>query len=552
METFGKENFEYVQIFKKDLSCMLKFADEEDNIRKRAGIYDFDISTRELIRNDLLLYSLNIISKDELLDYSKLDLINALLDMDIDEEDAQDWYNTDIDFIFKNPSSTMRIAHIEQINGFVDGHEDYKFSENIFYLFFYIGKILFSYELENDDDKNYMIEKFLEIIASNINSYLDKEIIIDEKIKSGTLNTMESNFSKSLDGLSGIEFENLIHELLVKMGFEVETTKVTGDGGIDLVAYNKQPILKGKYVIQCKRWKSTVGEPVLRDLYGAVTHERASKGILVTTGKFTKNAIDFSEGKPLELIDNDEIRRLLEEYSVFIMDKNSGLNESHFEQRITKTHQDYFNNGYAKCIYVKASDEDDKLWALSKVWGKIYVSDTIFGFEPDEADVSKGLYEFSGSQLWNVRFSGVLQTPQASEFIPGYKMLGESSRLLKVTLYHIDVTKEFIVEANYDVCDKIVKMISYYITSRGSASDNSGIGNSNCFVATVVYESNECRQVNQLRMWRDSYLSKRLLGKAFIKIYYKHGEKFSLVVNRKPILKNLIRSFLDSFVSWLE
>ena len=36
------------------------------------------------------------------------------------------------------------------------------------------------------------------------------------------------------------------------MGFYVETTKASGDGGIDLIVYNNQSILSGKYIIQCK------------------------------------------------------------------------------------------------------------------------------------------------------------------------------------------------------------------------------------------------------------------------------------------------------------
>ena len=41
-----------------------------------------------------------------------------------------------------------------------------------------------------------------------------------------------------IDLLDGVQFENLIYRLLNNMGFDVETTKATGDGGIDLIAYN--------------------------------------------------------------------------------------------------------------------------------------------------------------------------------------------------------------------------------------------------------------------------------------------------------------------------
>lgn len=119
---------------------------------------------------------------------------------------------------------------------------------------------------------------------------------------------------EGIDTLSGIEFERVCKHLLEDMGFTVETTKASGDGGIDLIGYNTQPLLSGKYIIQCKRYAGSVGEPIIRDLYGVVTSERANKGILITTGHFTKSAISFAENKPIELIDGAQLKVLIEQY----------------------------------------------------------------------------------------------------------------------------------------------------------------------------------------------------------------------------------------------
>ena len=128
---------------------------------------------------------------------------------------------------------------------------------------------------------------------------------------------------EGIDTLSGIEFERVCKRLLENMGFTVETTKASGDGGIDLIGYNTQPLLSGKYIIQCKRYAGSVGEPIIRDLYGVVTSERANKGILITTGHFTKSAISFAENKPIELIDGAQLKVLIEQYlksdSSFVM-----------------------------------------------------------------------------------------------------------------------------------------------------------------------------------------------------------------------------------------
>ena len=117
-----------------------------------------------------------------------------------------------------------------------------------------------------------------------------------------------------INTLSGIEFENLTHQLLLKVGFNVEQTKASRDGGIDLIAYSDEPFFKGKYIIQCKRYTGTVGEPIIRDLYGVVSNERANKGILITTGNFSNSALDFAKDKNLELIDGINLDSLIMQY----------------------------------------------------------------------------------------------------------------------------------------------------------------------------------------------------------------------------------------------
>lgn len=124
---------------------------------------------------------------------------------------------------------------------------------------------------------------------------------------------------ENINSLTGVEFERVCKVLLESMGFSVETTKTTGDGGIDLIAYNTQPLLSGKYIIQCKRYTGSVGEPIIRDLYGVVTAERANKGILMTTGHFTKSAVAFATGKPIELIDGIALKNLFSQHGLNVV-----------------------------------------------------------------------------------------------------------------------------------------------------------------------------------------------------------------------------------------
>lgn len=124
--------------------------------------------------------------------------------------------------------------------------------------------------------------------------------------------SQEENFVKQRK--DGKALEEKVKELLQSMGLKAATTKTTGDGGIDIIAYSDSPIFSGKYVVQCKDWAGSVGESVIRDLYGVVMAESANKGILITTGTITKSAQKFAEGKPLELIDRQKLNNLLQNY----------------------------------------------------------------------------------------------------------------------------------------------------------------------------------------------------------------------------------------------
>lgn len=111
------------------------------------------------------------------------------------------------------------------------------------------------------------------------------------------------------------EFESLITNLFEKMGLETRMTQASRDGGVDCVAYDQRPIFGGKVVIQAKRYKNTVGVSAVRDLFGTVQNEGASKGILVTTSGYGKAAFEFASGKPLELLDGPNLLYLLHEHA---------------------------------------------------------------------------------------------------------------------------------------------------------------------------------------------------------------------------------------------
>lgn len=117
----------------------------------------------------------------------------------------------------------------------------------------------------------------------------------------------------NLMDLNPTEFETLVSNLFGKMGLETQLTRSSRDGGVDAIVFDPRPILGGKVVIQAKRYKNTVGVSSVRDLYGTMMNEGASKGIIVTTSGYGRDAYEFSKDKPLELIDGGGLLYLLEQ-----------------------------------------------------------------------------------------------------------------------------------------------------------------------------------------------------------------------------------------------
>jgi restriction system protein len=115
--------------------------------------------------------------------------------------------------------------------------------------------------------------------------------------------------------LTPSEFESLITNLFQKMGLETRLTQASRDGGVDCVAFDPRPIFGGKVVIQAKRYKNTVGVSAVRDLYGTMQNEGASKGILVTTRGYGKDSFEFADGKPIELLSGSNLLYLLAEHA---------------------------------------------------------------------------------------------------------------------------------------------------------------------------------------------------------------------------------------------
>ncbi|MFF5108136.1 restriction endonuclease [Streptosporangium sp. NPDC000509] len=104
-----------------------------------------------------------------------------------------------------------------------------------------------------------------------------------------------------VDRMTGDRFEALVEALLRREGFRgVRRVGGSGDGGVDVVATAPGG---DRFVIQCKRWGTSVGSPQIRDLLGALHAYPGHRGVLVTSATFTAPAREYAAGTDLTLID---------------------------------------------------------------------------------------------------------------------------------------------------------------------------------------------------------------------------------------------------------
>ena len=124
---------------------------------------------------------------------------------------------------------------------------------------------------------------------------------------------------KQMLATSPAGFERLAQRLLRAAGFiNTTVTGRSGDGGIDGVGVYRLSLVSFPVFFQCKKYKGTVGPDKVRDFRGAMAG-RGDKGLLITTGVFTREAKSEAtrEGAPpIDLIDGEQLCELLKEHQL--------------------------------------------------------------------------------------------------------------------------------------------------------------------------------------------------------------------------------------------
>lgn len=113
-----------------------------------------------------------------------------------------------------------------------------------------------------------------------------------------------------LKAVSWRQLENLAAEAYRQQGHTVvERGGSTADGGVDVEVFTASG---ESWLVQCKHWKSSrVGVKTVREMLGVLAKQGADKAIIITSGRFTPDAIAFAEGQPVELVNGNQFSKML-------------------------------------------------------------------------------------------------------------------------------------------------------------------------------------------------------------------------------------------------
>jgi restriction system protein len=178
------------------------------------------------------------------------------------------------------------------------------------------------------EDSRKIFLKWVAIHAKARKSKSKKEIIEKEQdVDPDSIDNSDykPNLLEILKKLSPEGFERVCQRLLREHDFEsVQVIGKSHDGGIDGIGILElNPFVSFKVIFQCKRYKGTVGSRYVRDFRGAM-QGRADKGIIMTTGVFTREAEEEANRDgvpPIELIDGEKLVAMFEKVELGVKPK---------------------------------------------------------------------------------------------------------------------------------------------------------------------------------------------------------------------------------------
>lgn len=234
--------------------------------------FEEDLKIQRLLDNKLQSFKYDDIVKmiSEEIEDNKVYLDSVLKDMEIDGR-------------IQKIEETLYMIHLSSVHSIT--------LKEIFDLLLKVSNI-------SSDVEIYLKRKKLE---ADRQRYLMNDFTKEKEMELELLNL--SNVS------NGIEFEKYLETLFEKLGYVVQTTKVSGDQGADLIVIKD----KTKTVVQAKFYSSKVGNKAVQEVVAAIRYYNADFGMVITNNYYTDSAIKLADANDIKLIDGDTLSQLISE-----------------------------------------------------------------------------------------------------------------------------------------------------------------------------------------------------------------------------------------------
>jgi restriction system protein len=134
----------------------------------------------------------------------------------------------------------------------------------------------------------------------------------------------------ALDTLNGYQFQEFVANLFRQLGFrDVKVGPPGADEGIDIEMEQTTDIGTVRYIVECKHHPNgTIGRPVIQKLHSEIVTKGRNKGLVVTSGRFSGEAVAYAETVGVELVDEGKLVELCRKAGVRIRETSELMLEN--------------------------------------------------------------------------------------------------------------------------------------------------------------------------------------------------------------------------------
>jgi hypothetical protein len=165
-----------------------------------------------------------------------------------------------------------------------------------------------------------LVQGRLVVLGSGAGVSPESVIAVDKALERHNLE-VRRQLKAAIAALTPDDFEHFVVRVLEEMGFDVEHTGKTNDGGVDAEAMlSLQDLTSVKTKVQAKRWAHTVGGKTVRELRGALKVDE--RGLIITTAEFSAEARKeaVAEGKArIGLVGGEDLARRCAELGIGVI-----------------------------------------------------------------------------------------------------------------------------------------------------------------------------------------------------------------------------------------